>query len=298
MIPRFLRDLESAGFHVDYFPEWSRVQILENISSYHGLIFRSHFVCDQEIMDAGICLSFLGRIGSGLENVDLDYATKRGICVYRSPEGNAAAVAEHAIGMILALMNKLLQGDQMVRSFNWDREAARGYRLEGKTVGLIGYGHVGKAMAMRLKGFNVSVLAYDKYLSGERHCVAMKELFRNAQIISLHVPLTDETHHLVNDDFIDKMDAPFYLINTSRGGVVSTEALLRGLDSGKIIGAALDVFENEKMQQLSQKERMLMQRLCNLKDVILSPHVAGWNDYSKQALHNILFEKIVEHEER
>ncbi len=296
VIDEFLHDLESVGFELDYRPNCNREEALTDIHHFEGLIIRSKFRVDRDLLDAASRLSFVGRVGSGLENIDLEYARQRGVNVYRSPEGNAAAVAEHAIGMILGLLNKFPKAEKMIRSFNWDREAARGTRLESKVIGLIGYGHVAREVARRLECFNVQILAYDKYLSEGRHCVEMIELFERAQIISLHVPLTSETYHLINDEFISKMKNPFYLINTSRGKVVSTKALIRAMTFKKVLGAALDVFENEKMESLTKKERELMQRLCAFEDVILSPHVAGWNDYSKQALHSVLFKKIVDHE--
>lgn len=296
VLPEFLHGLREAGFDVDYRPGLSRENILEEIVPYDGLVIRSKQVVDKALLDRADKLSFVGRVGSGLENVDTALLDERGIRIYRSPEGNADAVAEHALGMLLALLNKLRRGDRMVRNRKWDREAARGVRLAEKTVGLIGYGYTGRAFAKKLSGMNVRVLAHDPFVDdfdAFASSADMEEIMQKADILSYHVPLNESTKYHFNRELIKKMRKPFYLVNTARGPVVNTADLLAGLASGKVLGAALDVFENEDMLRISKKESEEMQRLSDFEDVMLSPHVAGWNDYSKSALHDILLKKIV-----
>ncbi len=296
VLDEFLEDMRDAGFEVDYRPGLSRENILNLIASFDGLIIRSKQRVDRTLVDRAGKLSFVGRIGSGLENVDKAILGERGIRIYRSPEGNADAVAEHALGMLLALLNKFRLGDHMVRKMEWDREAARGIRLAGKSIGLIGYGNTGRAFAKKLSGMDVQVLAHDPYVEVfdvYARKVEMDQMKNEADIISYHVPLNVSTRHHFNRDLISEMRKPIYLINTARGPIVNTSDLLAGLASGKVLGAALDVFENENMLRISKKEAEEMQRLSSFEDVILSPHVAGWNDYSKSALHDILLEKLV-----
>jgi D-3-phosphoglycerate dehydrogenase len=296
VIDEFIEGLEQEGFECTYKPGLPREEIRSTIHLYEGLIFRSKFRLDREMIDASKKLEFAGRVGSGMENVDLAYAESKGIRLYRSPEGNADAVAEHSVGMLLALLNKFYLADQMVRNMTWDREKARGVRLEEKKVGIIGYGYTGRAVEKLLQCFGVELLIYDPYVDDVDHLVDLQEIYHNADIVSFHIPLYDETHHFFNADFIQAMKRPFYLMNTSRGGVVNTSDLLDGLESKKVLGAALDVFENEDINILSEKDLQAMQRLRVLENVLLSPHVAGWNDYSKRALHDILLKKITDGE--
>lgn len=295
VLSEFLDGMQGAGFALDYRPGISRSEIIDAIASYDGLIIRSKQVVDKALLDRAVKLSFVGRVGSGLENVDTAELDARGIRIYRSPEGNADAVAEHALGMLLAMLNKLRLGDRMVRKMEWDREAARGVRLAGKKIGIIGYGYAGRAFARKLSGMDVQVLAYDPFVEefdAYAAPVEMDDIKKKADILSYHVPLNDSTRYHFNRSLINQMKKSFYLINTARGPVVNTSDLLYGLASGKVLGAALDVFENEDMSRISKKEQEEMQRLRDFEDVILSPHVAGWNDYSKSALHDILLKKI------
>lgn len=293
----FIEMLTEAGFRIDYRPDSTKREIQRVVDRFKGLIFRSDFSVDIELLDKATKLEFIARIGSGMERVDLDAAQERNIRVYRSPEGNADAVAEHTIGMILSLFNKLNECDRMVRTHDaWDRSAMTGERLEGKNIGIIGFGYVGKALFRRLACWGVNRLVYDVNIPPFHHPDILERIKKEADIVSFHVPLTASTKAFLDKNFIQSMRRPFYLVNTSRGGVVRTEDALWGLDNKMILGACLDVFEIEEEGNNSKKDLECMQRLRERTDVILSPHVAGWNHYSKKALHDVLFKKIVEHE--
>jgi D-3-phosphoglycerate dehydrogenase len=230
-----------------------------------------------------------------MENIDEEFATSKGIACLNAPEGNRQAVAEHALGMLLSLFNTLNTADLEVRQGLWKREENRGIELNGKTVGIIGYGHNGSAFADVLGGFGVKLLAYDKYKSNYSEKAIesdMQTIFNEADILSLHIPLTDETHHLVNDEFIQRFKKPFYLINTSRGQCVKTVDLLDAMQDGKVLGACLDVLEDEKTSFEKLENSVDFQRLIQSKKVILSPHVAGWTKESKLKLAQVLLEKI------
>ena len=236
-----------------------------------------------------------------MEGIDVDYATRAGIKCFNAPEGNRNAVGEHAVGMLLALMNKMIRADDEVRNGIWKREENRGFELEGKTVGLIGYGNTGGAFARKLAGFDCSVLAYDKYKSGfsDEYVkeAGMDEIFSRSDVLSLHVPLTEETHYLVNTEYLQKFDKDIWLINTSRGKVVNTAELVNALDSGKILGAALDVLEYESLsfEGLQNNELPEPYRVLAASDkVILSPHVAGWTFESKVKLAETIVGKILQ----
>lgn len=296
--PLLQEGLEAAGYSCDYHPKISLEEVHERIIPYSGLIINSKIIVDKAMLDKADKLEFVARLGSGMEIVDQVYAAQKGVAVYSAPEGNCNAVGEHALGMLLALANKLVQSDQQVRQKIWQREANRGFEIMGKTVGIIGFGHTGSSFAAKLSGMGVNILAYDKYKSNyAAHLTYVKEtnlenIIQNADIISLHLPLTPETNHFLNTDFIAKAAHPFLLINTSRGTCVKTEDLLKGLASGKITGACLDVFENEKTPTFTDEEEQLYQALYSFPQVILSPHVAGWTIESKKKLASVLLEKI------
>ncbi len=291
--------LEEAGFHCTEAYESSREEILDRISDFQGVVIRSKFTIDKNFLDSAHSLKFIARSGSGLENIDLRETARRGIAVFNSPEGNRDAVAEHAMGMLLMLFNKLKKGDAEVRKGIWLREENRGIELGGKTVGIIGYGNTGRAFAKRLAGFECKVLAYDKYKPEFDTSFATpatpEDIFEMADIVSFHVPLTDETTYLFDKQFIDKMSQPFYLINTSRGKVVNTEALVKGLKSGKVKGACLDVleYESKAFDLKTGTSPEPIQYLINADNVILSPHVAGWTVESYYKLSAVLAEKIL-----
>ena len=250
------------------------------------------------MLDAGINLRFVGRLGSGMEIVDLEYAAEKGVAVLSSPEGNRNAVAEHALGMLLSLSNNLLRGDREVRQNLWLREANRGFELRGRTLGIIGFGHTGRQFARKLTGLEMKILAYDKYKTGFAEEVPgvqetdLNTLMQHADILSLHLPLTEETRHLINKKFINNCKPGFILINTSRGACVSTKDLVAALENNLVGGACLDVFENEKPNTYTNSEQNLYRRLHQLDNVVLSPHVAGWTVESKRLLAEVLLEKI------
>ncbi|WP_397302904.1 2-hydroxyacid dehydrogenase [Nonlabens ulvanivorans] len=291
--------LEDAGYtnHFDYTS--SKESILKVISDYDGLIVRSRFPIDQGFLNAAQKLKFIGRVGAGLENIDLDVAQKLHIACYNAPEGNRNAVGEHALGMLLSLFNHLNRADQEVRKGIWLREENRGLELEGKTVGLIGYGNMGKSFARKLSGFDCKVLFYDlKNGLEDKNAtqVSLKELQSQADVLSLHTPQTTLTTGMVNKEFIAGFKKAFYLINTARGKSVITADLVEALESGKIKGAGLDVLEYEKSSftSLFDKEMPLpFKKLLKMDNVLLSPHVAGWTIESKYKLAHVIASKII-----
>jgi D-3-phosphoglycerate dehydrogenase / 2-oxoglutarate reductase len=295
--PVLIENLENAGYKCDYFTHYTNKEVREHIHIYTGIIINSKIIIDREVLDKGANLRFIGRLGSGMEIIDVEYAREKGVDCYNSPEGNRDAVGEHAVGMLLALFNNLIRSDAEVRQLIWQREKNRGLELKGKTVGIIGYGNTGKAIARKLSGFEVEILAHDKYLSGFSDEYVkeadMQLIYEKADIVSLHLPLTTETHYLVNDSFINSFTRNIFLINTSRGKIVNTQSLLTALDSGKIRGACLDVYENEQPENYSEEEKKWFTQLFNHKNVILSPHIAGWTHESKEKLASILSEKIL-----
>jgi len=285
------------GWDVQEWFDLSRDEIKEKLFELDGIILRSRIKMDSDFLQHAKKLQFIGRPGAGLENIDSDYCKHKGIKVFRSPEGNRDALAEHAIGMLLMLFNNLKRADNEVREGKWRREENRGHELMGKTVGIIGYGYMGEAFAKRLAGFQVKLIAYDKYKTGFGNGVvkevSLEELKLNADVISLHVPLTDETSGMVCEDFLSSLSHPIYLINTARGPVVQTRALIDALRSGKVLGACLDVFEQESSSFESVHEtKKSMQELRDSDSVVLSPHIAGWTHESKEKMAKFLIEKI------
>jgi D-3-phosphoglycerate dehydrogenase len=292
--PLLKQELEKENHICDSAYNKSKTEIQQIISNYQGIIIRSRFKIDKQFIDCGSNLKFIARAGSGLENIDVEYAENKNIHCYNAAEGNRQAVAEHALGMLLSLFNNLNNADQEVREGKWERERNRGIELAGKTVGIIGYGNNGSAFAEILKGFNVKILAYDKYLTNYPQKSSMETINKEADIISLHVPLTDETTYLVDDNFIKRFVKNFYLINTARGKCVNTKNLVKALENKKIKGACLDVLEYEKtsFENLSKDGLTSdMQYLMNAKNTILSPHVAGWTEESNVNIAEVLLNK-------
>lgn len=299
--PVLMEELISNGFHCDYFNDYSRSDYLTIIHEYAGVIIRSKIIMDKEMLDKAKMLKFIGRVGAGMESIDLEYAASKGIVCLNSPEGNRDAVGEHAIGMLLCLFNKLKQADLQMRKGIRDREGNRGIEIKGKTIGIIGYGNMGSSFAQRLIGFDCNVIAYDKYKSGFGNEfvkeVSLNEIFNDTDILSFHVPLTDETNYLLDEAFINQFAKDFYLINTARGQVVNTEALVLGMKAGKIKGCCLDVIEYEKFSFEEINATQLpdaYQYLIKAENVLLSPHVAGWTIESKYKLAKVLAEKIIQ----
>jgi D-3-phosphoglycerate dehydrogenase / 2-oxoglutarate reductase len=292
--------LAGAGFQCDYFPSLTLSQLEEMIPDYAGIIVRSRFRLDAALLERARNLCFIGRVGAGMEGIDSVYAADHGIRCFNAPEGNRDAVGEHALGMLLALMNRMFIADGEVRKGVWQREENRGVELGGKCVGIIGYGNTGGAFARRLSGFGCTVLAYDKYRKGYADAFAveagMDEIREKADVLSLHVPLTPETRHLADSAYFDSFSKNIWLINTSRGPVVDTPALVAALKGGKVLGAALDVleYENASFESLSEKEMPeTFRELVNLNRVILTPHIAGWTHESKVKLAKVIAEKIL-----
>ena len=283
----------------DFDYQSSKQEITAKINQYQGLVIRSRFPIDNQFLDLATNLKFIARSGAGLENIAVAYAEQKGIRVFNSPEGNMDAVGEQAIGMLLMLFNQLIKGDTEVRSGIWDREGNRGLEIAGKTIGIIGYGNMGKAFAKKLSGFDCKVIAYDKYKTNfsDALCseVSLETLQQEADIISIHLPLTAETKYYVNELFIAACKKPFYLINTARGNHVQTSALVNGLKSKKVLGACLDVLEYETKSFETINSNELPEDfnyLCASNNVVLSPHVAGWTQESYIKLSSFLADKI------
>ena len=297
--PLLIEQLAALGHtnHEDY--SSSKETIEAKIHQYDGLIIRSRFRIDAPFLDKATKLKFIGRVGAGLENIDTDYAHTKGIHLIAAPEGNQNAVGEHALGMLLALFNKLHTADRDVRQGKWQREANRGVELDGKTVGIIGYGHMGKAFAKKLRGFEVEVLCYDlKPTVGDENAqqVSLETLQEKSQIISLHVPHTELTYQMIDANFIRKFKQPFWLLNSARGSCVVTEDLVAALESKTILGAGLDVLEYEKSSfenLFSNTPPPALDYLLKADNVLLSPHVAGWTVESHQKLAQTIVDKIV-----
>lgn len=294
-----LDGFKRSGFHVDYNPEISYEEVLDVIGSYDGLIINSKILVDRQFIDRAVKLKFIGRLGSGMEIIDRHYARQKGIGVFNSPEGNCNAVAEHALGMLLALSNNLIKADKQVKSFEWKREQNRGFEIDGKSIGIIGYGYTGEAFAKKLFSWDVELLVHDKYRhnidTAEKRIkiVTKEDILRNADIISLHLPLTGETLHYANDEFFSNWLNPMALINTSRGKIVDTSALIRFLRTGRIRGVCLDVFENEKPNTYTGAEKEMYDELFKFEELVTSPHIAGWTIESKEKLSKILLDKIL-----
>jgi D-3-phosphoglycerate dehydrogenase len=300
--------LENNGFtcEEDFFSP--KEEIEKRISDYIGIVLRSRINIDKQFIDFFSSPlkrgRFIARVGSGMEHIDITYAESKGITVLSSPEGNRNAVAEHALGMLLALLNKICKANSEVKEGKWLREENRGTELEGKTIGIYGYGNTGSALAKILRGFDVKILAYDKYKSkfGNEWVKesSPEEIFAQADVLSLHLPLTFETKYLVNDSFLSRFKKNIYLINTSRGLIVNTSDLIRNLKSGKLLGACLDVLEYEETSferlsplEKSETEKEAMNYLNETHHVILTPHIAGWSHESAEKMAKILAEKIL-----
>ena len=296
--PLLWEQLQKAGFHNEADFTSSKQEVEAKIENYHGIVIRSRFKIDKTFLDKAINLKFIARVGAGLESIDCDYATANGIHLIAAPEGNANAVGEHAIGMLLSLFNNLNKANNEVKSGQWKREANRGHELEGKTVGIIGYGNMGKSFAKKLRGFDVTVLCHDilPNMGNENATqVSLSELQERVDVISLHTPWTPETDKMINSDFINKFKKPFWFINTARGNSVVTTDLVEGLKSGKILGAGLDVLEYEKLsfETLFEGEKPpAFEYLLNAENVLLTPHIAGWTFESHEKLAQVIVDKI------
>lgn len=293
IIPEGLLEM---GFEVEISPDISRAELLQNINKYEGLIFATYTIVDCELLDAASQLKFAGRVGSGLENADVAYAASKGIAIINSPEGNANAVGEHSLGLLLSVMNNISRGQRELLNGQWQREANRGEELDGKKVGIIGFGHTGSAFAKKLRGFDVKVLAYDKYKTGFGNEFVkestLEEIQEKADVISFHVPYSNEIHHWVNENFMLRCHQKPYLINTSRGEVFNTSDVLLALKKGSIRGLGIDVYEDEPPSKGIKNNPSLYLELFEHPKVVATPHIAGWTKESKELLATVLMDKI------
>ena len=276
---------------------WTLEDFKKHASEIEGIIIRSKFPLDKDLLTMTKKLKFIARPGSGLENIDLKYCKKNNVEVFRSPEGNRDALAEHTLGMLLCLKNHLNIVDDEVKNDIWERERNRGTELKGKVMAIIGYGHMGKAFAQRLTGFEMEVIAYDKYISGfgTNHVkeVNLEEIFQRADFVSLHTPLSNETTGMMNSSFFMKFKKPFIVINTARGKSLVVEDLIDSLNSKKIIGACLDVLDIESSDfSLNKTKSKSFEKLKKFNNVVLSPHIAGWSYESKEKMAKVILEKI------
>ncbi|MEM9545567.1 MAG: NAD(P)-dependent oxidoreductase [Bacteroidota bacterium] len=296
--PNLIIGLEDRGYRVDYDTFTTMDNLADRIDAYELVVINSKIKMFKNIIDLASRLKYICRLGSGLEIIDLEYAKLKGIHVINTPTGNNNAVAEHAMGMLLALSNNLIRADRQVRQSIWKREENRGWELINKTVGIIGFGHTGSQFAKKLSSWELTILSYDKYREDYGpewdfvSRVNLEDILKESDVISLHLPLTEETKYLVNEEFINRCKDKVIILNTSRGDVVKTVDLVKALEKGKIGGVCLDVFENEKPHTYSQSEINTYTRLFSMDNVVLSPHVAGWTNESLAKIASVILEKI------
>ena len=297
--PTLIEGLQALGFQNDEAYNDSLKEIRAKIDQYDGLIIRSKYPIDEDLLARARKLKFIGRVGAGLENIDVNAVESRNIYLLNAPEGNRNAVGEHALGMLLSLMNRLNSGDAAIRSGRWDREGHRGWELSGRTVGIIGYGNTGKSFAQKLSGFTVKTLCYDILDNvGDKFArqVSLEKLQSQCEVISLHIPQTPQTLGMINNKFIANMTHPFWLLNTARGSAVVTVDLVEGLKSKKVLGAGLDVLEYEtrSFSTTFNEEELppALEYLMDADHVLLSPHVAGWTQESHVKLATTIVDKV------
>ena len=295
--PILIEGLRKLGYKNDKYYNSDLKTILDRIKDYNGLVIRSRFKIDKTFIDKAKNLDFIARVGSGTENINVKYAISKNISIINAPEGNRDAVGEHALGMLLSLTNNLLPANESIKQGVWEREKFRGYEINGKTVGIIGYGNMGKSFANKLKGFNCNVICYDiKKNLGDLNSrqVSLNELKNKSEIISLHIPLSVSTKKMINKDFISQIKNPFWLINTARGNIIETDDVVEALKSKKILGAALDVleYESSSFESIFKKNIESLNYLIKAKNVILSPHIAGWSYESHKKLAKIILNKL------
>jgi D-3-phosphoglycerate dehydrogenase / 2-oxoglutarate reductase len=293
-----INGLEKSGFKVIYNPKMPYEEVKSHAINFNGLIINSKVICDEDFLLNNQHLDFIGRLGSGLDIIDLPKAKELGIKIINSPEGNANAVAEHAMGLILGLINNMHKANAEVKVFNWNREPNRGIELEGRTIGIIGFGHTGSQVARKLKTWDMNILAYDKYRNhlGEEFdyvkAVELDALLAQSDFVSVHLPLTKETRQSISTDFFKKCKKGAWFINTSRGPIVDTDALVENLYNGQLSGVGIDVLENENFDHLSEKQREIYQRLFAHPSSIITPHIAGWTQESLVKIAEYLLFKI------
>lgn len=295
----FIEKLENEGFEVVYRPDISKNEIEALIPEFHGLVVRSKIYIDMEFLEKAPVLEFIGRAGAGIDNIDAEVLESGRVEVFNAPEGNRDAVGEHAIGMLLMMLNNLYGSHTEVSQGKWRREANRGIELGERTVGILGYGNTGRSLATKLQGFGCRIIAFDKYKSAVQEPfvekVSLEEFQRSADIVSIHIPLTPETNGYVDSGFLNAFKQDILVINTSRGKVLSLSGLLECIESGKVAGACLDVLENEKPETFDSGEKKVFEGLLSSGKVLFSPHVAGWTFESYRKISEVLSEKIIKH---
>ena len=298
--PILHQTLIKAGFECDLFYDKSAAELQALLPNYQGIVIRSKFKLTQQLLSICTQLKCIGRVGAGMENIDVDYAQQQKISCVNAPEGNKDAVGEHTLGMLLMLLNHLKKADAEVRNNIWLRAQNRGYEISGKTIGIIGFGHMGSSFAQKLQGFNCTILAYDKYKTGFGTNfvteASIEQIFEIADIVSLHVPLTPETEFMINENFINKFKKPIFIINTARGKCLNTAHLVNALEQNKVLGACLDVLEYETTSFESIDKTKLPEPfdfLIHSDKVILSPHIAGWTHESNYKMSLIVAEKMI-----
>ena len=288
--------LGDSGFRPDYRPEIKRAEILNIIDQYAGIIVRSKTRIDKELISKATNLQFVARAGAGIDNVDYQEISNRNIKLVNAPEGNRDALGEHTVGMLLTLLHKIHLANQEVKQGVWDREGNRGWELKGKTVGIYGCGYMGSAFAKKLRGFDCTVLVYDKYKTGLSNefiqQVDLQTFQKETEILSLHIPLTSETKFLFDEFYLSQFPKLRILLNTARGEILSLKALDKLLSTSKLIGVGLDVLENEKINQLNMEEQAIFDKLAKRENVIMTPHVAGWTFESYKRINEILVSKL------
>lgn len=276
----------------------SKIELIENLKNYNVLAIRSKFFIDKEIIDSLPENFVIARAGAGMDNIDEEYCKQKNIRLINAPEGNRDAVAEHVIGMMLSKYRNILKSHTEIKNKQWLREENRGYELKGKTIGIIGFGNTGSTLAKKLAGFEMNIIAYDKYLSEINDSnvkqVSIKEITSEADIISLHVPLTSETRHMINSDFLNSLEKKPFIINASRGKVIKTSDLIEALKNGKVMAAALDVLENERLETLNSDESQSFNQLIESEKVLLTSHIAGWTFESYQRISEVLVQKLLQ----
>lgn len=294
--PYLVEQLPSIGYKVDYQPNFNSDDLEHTIGKYYGLIVRSKAKITKTILDAATQLRFIGRAGSGMEIIDVEYATKKGIACFNTPEANKDAVAEQAVGMLLSLLANINKSYTEVKEGVWDREGNRGYELSALTVGIVGLGNTGGAFAEKLQGFGCKIIAYDKYKTGfatnSIKQVTLEELQQQADVVSYHIPLTQETTGLISKEYLSKFSKSIFLLNLSRGKIMDTNAIISALKSNKLRGCALDVLENENLETYTFDERLQLSNLTSHKNVLITSHIGGWTHESYYKISYSLFQKI------